>query len=123
MTSPRRPRFLDRLGGRALDIEWRLRGAGERASAREYVWVQQWETNGYCVALLEAARAADVLAAMVPDPAVPAGKAPEVRAWAADQQLPHYATAVEATELGSAPGSCPSSPTASWRRRMTCFAA
>lgn len=78
-----------------------MRGAGDRASARDYAWVSQWEVNGYCVALVEAAHASDVLAAMVADPAVPNGKAREIRAWAREQELPHYATAVEATELGT----------------------
>lgn len=99
-TGPRRPQFLDRLGRRALDIEWRLRSGSGRATARDYAWVQEWEGNGYCVALVEAPRASDVLVAMLPDPPMPIGKAPEVRAWAREQGFPHYATAVEATELG-----------------------
>lgn len=78
-----------------------MRSAAGRASARDYAWVKEWEANGYCVALVDAGSASDVLAAMVPHPEVPIGSAPEIRAWAAEQQLPHYATAVEATELGT----------------------
>lgn len=62
--------------------------------------MQNWEGLGYCIALVQAARPSDVLSAMVPDPAMPVGKAPEVLAWAREQQLPHYATAVEAAALG-----------------------
>ena len=71
-----------------------------RATAGRYAWVEEWEDIGFCVALVEATSARDVLSAMVPDPAMPIGPAPDVRAWARDQQLPHYANAVEATGLG-----------------------
>lgn len=91
---------MTRIGVRALARASRLRRASGRATAGRYAWVENWEGNGFCVALVEATSARDVLAAMVPDPAVPIGPARDVRAWARAQRLPHYANAVEATELG-----------------------
>lgn len=72
-----------------------------RVTADRYAWVEHWEGEGFCVALVEATNARDVLTDMLPDPALPIGKAPEVRAWAAEQRFPHYANAVEAADLGA----------------------
>ena len=91
---------MTRIGRLALARASRLMSTSGRATAAGYAWVEEWEGEGFCLALVEAASARDVLAAMVPDPAVPIGPARDVRAWAREQQLPRYATAVEATELG-----------------------
>lgn len=92
---------MTRFGLRALERASRLMSPSGRVTAARYAWVEEWEGEGFCLALVEATSARDVLAAMVPDPAVPIGRAQDVRAWAREQQLPRYATAVEATELGS----------------------
>ena len=70
------------------------------ASAERYAWVEDWEGEGFCVALVGATGARDVLAEMVPEPALAIGQARDVRAWAREQQLPRYANAVEAVEIG-----------------------
>lgn len=92
---------MTRLVERALARATRLRSATARVTADRYVWVEEWEGAGFCAALVAAPSARDVLSAMVPDPARPLGQAGDVRAWAEGQQLPHYANAVEATEVGS----------------------
>lgn len=92
---------MTRIGRHALARASRLLSSSGRATAARYAWVEEWEGEGFCVALVEATNARDVLAAMVPEPAIPIGQARDVRAWAREQQLPHYATAVEATELGA----------------------
>lgn len=69
-------------------------------TAERYAWVEDWEGEGFCVALVGASSARDVLAAMVPDPDLAMGQARDVRAWAREQQLPNYGNAVEAAELG-----------------------
>lgn len=93
---------MTRIGRRVLVRASHLLSTSARATASRYAWVEEWEDAGagYCVALVEAASARDVLAAMVPEPAMPVGQARDVRAWAREQQLPHYANAVEATEFG-----------------------
>lgn len=89
---------MTRIALRALARAKRAIGAG--ATAGRYAWVEEWAGGGFCAALVDATSARDVLSAMVPDPPMPIGQAREVRAWARQQQLPHYANAVEATELG-----------------------
>lgn len=88
---------MTRIGLRGLGRASRALSAG--ATAERYAWAEDWEVEGFCVALVGATSARDVLSAMVPEPAMAIGQARDVRAWARERQLPHYANAVEATEL------------------------
>lgn len=52
---------MTRIGGRAIARASRLLSTSNRATASRYAWVEDWEGNGFCVALVEAtsARAAN----------------------------------------------------------------
>ena len=69
-------------------------------SEADYRWVEDWETLGFCIALVKSRTPQEVLSDLVIAPPTGIVSVDEARRWAYAQTGPSYGTAIEAGEVG-----------------------
>lgn len=71
-----------------------------RPEAAAYLWIDDWQATGCCIALAKDVSPEEALSRLVTSPKTPVGPVEAARSWAESHAHPAYGNSVEATTIG-----------------------